>query len=302
MHKKRRLGSITARANGRHYPQLTVRDPDGAARRISLGGFASRSEAERVLARAVVDLERGAFAPPTRRTLASYLIEDWLPSIARDIRPTTHANYMALVRAYVGPWSIAREKLSDLTELELKRFYNTLAEKGGRGGRPLAPKTVLHVHAMLRRALEDAVSSNLIPRNPAPKRRPRVERTEHVWLRADELAGLLDFARFREPEFYPAFRLAALAGLRRGELAGLRWRDLDVDQFTLTIRRSRTLAGGRVVEGPTKTTGSSSVIKIDSDIPCHSARSGSRVSVCLCRSSCQGVAEPEDEQRIEHMQ
>ena len=74
-------------------------------------------------------MERGAFAPPSRRTLGAYLFEDWLPSIARDIRPTTYANYRALARAYVGPWQIARKKLSDLTELELKRFYNTLAER-----------------------------------------------------------------------------------------------------------------------------------------------------------------------------
>jgi len=255
MQKKRQLGSITTRANGRRYPQLTVRDPDGAARRISLGGFASRAEAERSLARAVVDMERGAFTPPRRRTLAVYLVEDWLPSIARDIRPTTYANYEALVRAYVCPGPIARQKLSDLTELELKRFYNTLAERGGRAGRPLSPKTVLHVHTMLRRALEDAVRSNLIHRNPAPKRRPRVERTEQAWLRASEMADLLAFVRFREPDLYPAFRLAALAGLRRGELAGLRWCDLDDDQSTLTIRRSRTIAGGRVVEGATKTSG-----------------------------------------------
>ena len=104
---------------------------------------------------------------------------------------------------------------------------------------------------------------SLIPRNPAPKRRPRVERTEQAWLRASEMADLLAFVRFREPDLYPAFRLAALAGLRRGELAGLRWCDLDDDQSTLTIRRSRTIAGGIVVEGATKTSGSSSVIKID---------------------------------------
>lgn len=140
--------------------------------------------------------------------------------IEGDIRPTTMANYQALSRCYVLRYPIGGLRLASLSELDFKGHYAVLRRAGGRARIGLSPTTVLHVHVMLRRALEDAVASRLIPRNPAPRKRPRVERVEHAWLLPEQVGELLAFARFRDPDLYPAFRLAALDETPAGRACG----------------------------------------------------------------------------------
>lgn len=133
-------------------------------------------------------------------------------------------------------------------------MYRELLAGGGRGGRPLAPKTVRHVHTTLRKALADAVEAKHLSWNPATAAKsPKVERTKEPdhWY-AEQLRAFLDFAS--DDRLHALWMLAMTSGMRRGELLGLRWSDLDLDGARLRVRQTRVAYGRLHVTKEPKTT------------------------------------------------
>jgi integrase len=137
--------------------------------------------------------------------------------------------------------------------------------KGGNNGGPLAVATVVHTHAILRKAFGDAVtvdellSSNPVERAKRPRSMPTAPGT--VWTPA-QLAAFLAAARsHRLSAFY---HVAAYTGARRGELLNLRWPDIDLDGKKITISGSTGIIDGERVDGTTKS-GRSRVVTIDDD-------------------------------------
>jgi hypothetical protein len=106
---------------------------------------------------------------PSRLTVGAYLTEMWLPSMASQVRATTLGGYRHNVRAYLVP-RLGDMLLQRLTTARVGAFYSELVTSGGKGGRPLSPKTVRYVHTTLRRALRDAVADGLVVRNVASSR------------------------------------------------------------------------------------------------------------------------------------
>jgi integrase len=93
----------------------------------------------------------------------------------------------------------------------------------------------------------------------------KVVATERPWVTIPTVRELIRFARFRDPNLEVVIRLGALAGLRRGEICGLRWNDIDLDAGTATVRRNRVVANGAVGESSPKTTSSAATITLDPD-------------------------------------
>ncbi len=175
----------------------------------------------------------------------------WLPGVPQYVKPTTAATYQ-LVRSYVLPHPIAQVRLDRLRPDSFRVLFAELADRGGMGGAPLGDKTVSHVDRTLRAALNVAVGDGLLAKNPTPERRIPVPRTERPWLEPPQLRRLLEFVRFRDPDLEVPVRLASMAGLRRGEIAGLRWADVDPERGVVHVRRSRVVAQGLAVEGTPK--------------------------------------------------
>ena len=156
--------------------------------------------------------------------------------------------YRNAIRCYLEP-RLAAVPLSGLDRRTLERVYAELLTAGGRKGRPLSPKTVSHVHAILRGALEDAVLDGLLDVNPAaharpPKHDPRdtdLDQDRRIWT-VEQVAHFLD-----EVDDHPlraVWHLAVGTGARRGEVLGLRWRDVDLEAPVVHIRRSLSVLGG----------------------------------------------------------
>ncbi len=135
----------------------------------------------------------------------------------------------------------------------MTKLYRELHEGGGQDGRPLSARTVEYVHALLRKAFNDAVQiERLLSSNPVERaKRPRRELSapSRVWSPA-QLTAFLEEAR--EHRLYAFFHLAAHTGARRGELLNLRWSDIDLDQGEITITGSAAVIAGERVEGTTK--------------------------------------------------
>jgi len=125
----------------------------------------------------------------------------------------------------------------------LDTLYDDLLANGGRKGKPLSPKSVTNVHTTLYRAMSDAVRLGKISRNPAELASPpRAESREMSTWGAEQMAAFL--SHVREDRLYAAWLTLATTGLRRGELLGLTWKDIDFAKSRLAIRRSLVLVGG----------------------------------------------------------
>lgn len=249
----RREGYVRKGRNGRYY--AVVERPtatNGDRQRLSLGAFDSKPEAAKAIRKALDLMERGV-TDPGRLTVAQFLTDEWLPGVRISLAPTTVALYETIVSAYILP-TIGNVKLRAVTPKLLTKMYADLAANGGRKGKPLKPRTVRNVHRTIRTALENAVESSYLPWNPAASRatkKPRVEPSEHDVWDADELRVFLEAAA--------SDRLAALwillssTGMRRAELCGLRWRDIDLDEAVVRIRRTIVQYGKVRVEKEPKT-------------------------------------------------
>ena len=118
----------------------------GKPRQRSKGGFRTKKECQDALNDALADLRKGTFVEPSRRTIASFLTEEWLPAVAaQGRRPGTVANYRIHVTAHIIP-ALGGIMLQQLSPAHLNSFYRALLSEGRRNGRPMAQKTVRNVH------------------------------------------------------------------------------------------------------------------------------------------------------------
>jgi integrase len=231
-----------------------------------------RVEAEAIAARldaAQVDRRPTVGGPIT---IGEFMINTWLPRKRREVRATTAYRYAWFVDRYINP-AIGEIPLRRLRVDHLEGFYAALASTGGRAGDGLAPKTVLEVHVIIRAALDLAVARELLGRNAATSIRLRAGRPDgpsaRTWT-ASELATFL--ATARPHRLYPAIHLAAHTGMRRGEVVGLKWRDLDTATRRLSIRRTLQCVGGQAVEFGVKTRTSRRSVELDAATVNHLRR------------------------------
>lgn len=202
--------------------------------------------------------------PPSPRgmTVSRYLCTRWLPTRQDRLRPTTAFRYEQMIDRYVLP-HIGRVPLRSLTVTHLEDLYAHLRRSGGHDGGPLAPKTVLNVHQILRTALGDAERSGLLQRNVARLMDPPCHGAapeQRCW-NEHQLRQFLHVAMAHR--LGAAIWLAAMTGMRRGEVLGLRWTDIDLDAATLSIRRSVSCTGYQVHTTPAKTRTSRRAIDLD---------------------------------------
>ncbi len=189
----------------------------------------TRKEVQEKLKVALREQQQGTLVTAPRQTLAQFLT-DWLENSQRQsVRPRTYERYEELVRLHIAP-ALGRYELQKLSAQHLQAFYAKKAEEG------LSATTINHFHNVLHKALDTAVKWNLVARNVcdlvSPPRRKRYE--VHP-LTLEQVHKLLAVVEGHEME--ALFRLALATGLRRGELMGLKWQDINLDAGTLQVRR-----------------------------------------------------------------
>lgn len=196
-----------------------------------------REDAERELGRLLNEVGTGSYVEPAKMTVQEYL-ERWLSDYARPkVAPKTLERYEEMIKSHINP-SIGHHKLPKLRPLYVQSFYSDALLKGrknGKGG--LSPQTVTHFHRVLHKAFDQAVKWQMLARNPIDAvQPPRAERKEMQALDEPETAKLLQLVEGRR--LYMPIFLAITTGLRRGEILGLRWSDLDLIGARLQVNQS----------------------------------------------------------------
>jgi integrase len=231
------------------YYSVTI---DGKRRQITEGPFRRKADAEAWLREELVAGDRGEARVPTTITVAEALRE-WLEHRRHELAPNTFAEYERDVTQRIIP-HLGHRRLRDLTGAHIGRLYAKLREPGAdRRARPEEPRglseaSIHHTAGTLHAALQWCVTKRRwITRNPvndAPRVKP--ERVEmRVW-KPDQLAAFLRAAE--ADRLWPIFRLAATTGMRRGELLGLRWGEVNLDHAKLMVARRRVRSGTQMVD------------------------------------------------------
>ncbi len=227
-------------------------DSNGRRKQQWHGGFDTRREAEVERAKLVNGLHSGSYIAPDRLTFGQWVTESWLPMIRTRIKPSTYDSYRSNMETHVLP-AIGWRGLQQLTAPMLNTLYADLLSKGGERG-PLAPKTVRYIHTTIHKALADAVDAGVIGTNVAERAKPprpgRVHAQRIECWEPEELSAFL--AAVRGDRLEAAWRLAAMTGMRRGEVLGLRWADVDLEGARISIRNAIVTVAYEVLESSPK--------------------------------------------------
>jgi integrase len=250
-------GSIYLRPDGRWCGIIDLGWSNGKRRRRFVYGK-SESEVVGKLQEVQRQILTGEPVLTGRETLEEYL-ECWLlDTLPGTVKPSTERSYGAVVRQHIIP-ELGRIQLRKLQPAHVRRLLRQKATQPRRDtkyadkrGEPLSPRMVQYIHAVLRRALEQARMDELVTRNVAALvKPPKLPRYEWQYLTPQQARQLLDAVR--EDRLYAIYAVAVAIGLRRGEVLGLRWQDVDLDEGTLYVRRSLQRLNGQLVLGDTKT-------------------------------------------------
>jgi integrase len=183
--------------------------------------------------------------------LNAWVTKLWLPVVRSQLKESTFDSYSRNMHSHVLP-RIGHLPLDKITPRMLTGLYVDLLQRGrlNAGEQGLSAKTVRYIHTIVHKALADAVADGLIEANPAERARPpRPDRQTSSEIRFWEPHHLAQFMRHvAGSRLEPLWHLAAFTGMRRGELLGLRWCDIDIERRRLSIRRSVVSVAYRVVE------------------------------------------------------
>jgi integrase len=237
-------GSIKRQANGTWALVVDVPTAGGKRQQVRRRGFATKKEAQAEVTRLLGDVQQGSYVRPSKLTFGRYLTERWIPAMRPTVRKTTASAYAQMAKHLER--HLGAVPLGELDGPQLTALYGKLSDSG------LSDRTVRYVHVTAHRALKDAVRWHLIPRNVAddanaprqPGAKPR------AWT-PEEVGTFLTVAA--EDRWSAMWRLAATTGLRRGELAGLRWDDLNLSDGLLEVNQATVVAYGVAVESEPKT-------------------------------------------------
>jgi integrase len=223
-------GSITKRSDGRWMARYTVHTAIGPKRKHIYGR--TRQEVAEKLSKAVSDRVGGVVFDGDHETLEAYL-RRWIDEVLRGtVKQSTLENYTYIVRLHIIP-ELGRVRLRALKSRDVRRLYREKLEAG------LSPRTVQIIHTVLRKALQQAVRDDVLTRNVCDAvTAPRPTKKEMQPLTPEQAKSLLE--NVREDRLRGLYVLAITAGLREGELLGLRWDDVDLERKLLQVRRQLT--------------------------------------------------------------
>jgi integrase len=260
-------GTIWRKPDGRWCGATYAATNRGGRKRVYVYGK-TRVEAREKLTALQRDLDRGVRVPEENWTLGAYLTH-WLESVVRPHRaPKTYQGYELVVRRHIQP-TLGKRRLRSLSVGDVRRLIQTLEHEG------MGTRGVQQAHAVLRNALQSAMRDELVVRNVASLVQVKTPRYEvGRGLSVEQARTLLEGSG--SDRLHALYVLAVYLGLRRGELLGLRWADVNLDEEFLEVRHTLQRVNGELRFQPPKTRHSRRTIPLPA--PCLEALRTHRVA------------------------
>ena len=263
-------GSIRKRKDGRWEGRYTAgRDP--VTGKVIYKNVLGKAQAE-VKAKFKAAIEKSSsLATTTERYTTGQCLDVWIENYAKlQVRASSHKTYQGFIENHIKP-ALGDIPLEKLTATELQRLYKYLLENGRlecmesrHKPKGLSVETVRNINQMISSALNCAVEQRLISSNPTNGCvLPKLERKEMKILPPESLGTFFEEAR--RSGVFELYYIDLATDLRRGELLGLKWSDIDLDKGIIHVRRQVLRQNGEVVEAPLKTKNSYRNIAIGAD-------------------------------------
>ena len=262
-------GSIRKRSDGRWEGRYTVGHDPVTGKQIFKNVLGkTQAEVRDKLAAAIAEGQKIDVVVSDKMCVCDWM-DTWLEK--PNMRASTYESYEGNIRLHVKP-GIGDLTMSKVTTLDLQKFFNALLTEGRierkeskNKPKGLSIKTVSNIRTMLYSAFEKAVAEHLILTNPvAGCKLPKREKQEMKTMPVEDLGRF--FAEAKASGKFEFYYVEFSTGLRRGELLGLKWEDVDYEKKTLTIRRQVIRVQGHIEEGPLKTKNAYRTVAIGDDV------------------------------------
>lgn len=262
-------------ANGKARYMVRVESVDrvtGSRKRVTVGTYPTKREAEKAEAKAITERERGTLLEPERTTV-SELLTEWLQMKKSDLTSQSYADYKHVIEKHLKP-ALGDVRVQRLTAARLQAQYSKWQDDG------MGAWTLRGCHMRLSQALKHAVHFGLISANPCDVvNPPRVGKSKADTWNQQEAATFLhaamnrpvlnrsgDSGARRPDELHPLWHLLLLEGMRRGEGLGLRWRDVNFERGTAhivqTVAPDKSNKGAAIILDRTKTATGSRTVRL----------------------------------------
>lgn len=234
-------GHISKRGNKYSFVIDIGRDPVTKKRRQKrVSGFTSKKKAREAMTEMIAEINRGTYVEPTNETFGKYL-DDWLIHKGKRVAYSTYRHYKSYIDNHIEP-ALGHIKIQDLRPMLLQNFYDSLLESS-----KLSNRSIHHIHRIINNCLNFGVKMGEIQTNVAAAIEPvKVPKVEQEYWNVDEVNTFIESARGHI--HFIAFYLAIFTGMRQGEILGLKWDSVDLENRMIYVQRSikRSAGGGEL--------------------------------------------------------
>lgn len=264
-------GSIRKRSDGRWEGRYTAGINSETGKAICKNVLGKTQAEVREKLKIAIENAKGLDIQQAEKYTLAQWMHLWYENFAKiNLRPASHKTYEGYMKNHINP-NIGDIPLAKLTTFDLQKFYKKLLTEGRvqrteSKNKPLglSAKTVRNINQLISSSLDAAKAQKLILDNPTNGcTLPKVERQEMLTLSANQLEKF--FAEAKETGVYELYYIELATGLRRGELLGLKWEDIDFTEATLKIRRQVLRINGEITEAPLKTKNAYRTIALGKD-------------------------------------
>lgn len=222
-------------------------------------------EAQEILRQMMYEYDKGILAEPQKLLFRDFL-KKWLDDMEPALSPKTHFRYKELIQQHISP-RIGQHKIEKIRPAHIQGLYTALQKPGARlDGKEgvLSAQTILHIHRLLHRIFQTAIAWQIIPKNPVDGATPpKVPKSEMNILNEEQAKKMFELAARENLQYYCTLLIAIFGGLRRSEIMGVRWRDVDFDNHTIAVNQvSQYVPGQGIIFKEPKTKGSRRTVSL----------------------------------------
>ena len=261
-------GNIRKRKDGRWEGRFTAgHDPSTGKQVIKSVLGKTQAEVKEKLKKAMDDAQKVDLTKSGKYTEGLWM-DEWFENVAKiKVRASSHQTYKGYIENHIKP-NIGNIPIEKLTTMDLQKFYRKLLTKGRierieskDQPKGLSAKTVRNINQVISSAMDLAVAQKIIPANPTNAcALPKIEHQEMQTIPTEQLQVFLLEAK--ATGVYEMYYIELATGLRRGELLGLKWQDIDWKNGVIKVRRQVARVEGQIKEAPLKTKNSYRTVTI----------------------------------------